>query len=147
MRHGISLLVPALVIALPAAAQTKADAEAIVKKAIAFAKTNGEEKALHEISNPNGQFKNGTLYIFVYDLNGNVMAHGANASMIGKNLINTRDVDGNLYILNLVNIGKIKGQGWLSFKFPNPVTHKIEPKIAFVEKYGNLIYGSGIYAI
>jgi len=66
--------------------------------------------------------------------------------MIGKNLINTRDVDGNLYVLNLISIGKTTGQGWLSFKFPDPVTHKIEQKMAYLEKYKDLIYGTGIYA-
>jgi hypothetical protein len=145
MRHGISLLVPALVLAMPAAAQSKADAEAIVRKAIAYAKVNGVEKALHEISNPAGQFKEGALYIFVYDLNGNVMAHGANANMIGKNLINTRDIDGNLYVMNLINLAKTKGKGWLSYKFPDPATHKIESKIACVELYDGLVYGSGVY--
>jgi hypothetical protein len=147
MRPVISLLVPALVLVMPAAAQTRPDAEAMVKKAIAYAKANGVEKALQEVSDPSGPFTKGELYIFVYDLSGNVMAHGAKTNMIGKNLLNTRDADGNPYVLNLINIGKTKGKGWLSFKFPDPVTHKIEPKTAYVELYDGLVYGSGVYAM
>ena len=52
---------------------------------------------------------------------------------------------GNLYVMNLTEIGKTKGKGWLSFKFPNPVTHKIESKAAYVELHDGLVYGSGAY--
>jgi len=145
MRYGMSIVIPALIMAVPAAAQTKADAEAMVKRGIAFAKTAGVEKALQEITNPGGQFKNGELYLFVYDLTGKVMAHGANPKMVGKDLIKFQDSDGKFYISELINIGKTKGSGWLSFRFPNPVTHQVEPKIAYVELSNGLVYGSGIY--
>ena len=145
MRHGLFLLVPALVLALPAAAQTKAEAEALVKKTVAYAKANGVEKCLHEVNNPAGQLKNGDLYIFVYDLNGTVMAHGANTKMIGKNLMKTQDGDGKFYVMDLVTLGKTQGKGWLAFKFPNPVTRAIEPKVAYVELYDGLVFGSGVY--
>ena len=145
MRRGPALIVPALILALPAAAQTKGEAEALVKKAVAFAKAKGVAKALHEINEPAGPFRHGELYLFVYDLNGVVVAHGGNAGMIGKNLMNTRDGDGELYVLKLVNLAKTKGGGWLSYQFPNPVNHQIEPKLAYVELYDGLIFGSGIY--
>ncbi len=40
-----------------------------------------------EINSPKGPFIDRDLYVFVYDLNGKVMAHRQNPKMIGKELI------------------------------------------------------------
>jgi hypothetical protein len=47
---------------------TAAEAEAMVKKAIAYLKANGKDKAFAEFSNPKGQFVDRDLYVTVYDL-------------------------------------------------------------------------------
>ena len=60
------------------------DAEGMVKKAIAFVKTNGKEKALAEFSNPKGPFVKGELYIYVLDPKEIIIAYGANQKFIGK---------------------------------------------------------------
>ena len=44
---------------------TAAEAEALVKKAVAFIKANGKDKAFAEFGNPKGQFTSKDLYIFV----------------------------------------------------------------------------------
>jgi len=44
---------------------TAAEAEALVKKAIAYMKSNGREAAFAEINNPKGKFTDRDLYIFV----------------------------------------------------------------------------------
>ncbi len=72
--------------AMGAQAQTKAtaaEATAMVKKGVAFAKANGKDKAYAEISNKAGQFIDRDLYLVVYGLDGTVRAHGANEKMIG----------------------------------------------------------------
>jgi cytochrome c len=124
---------------------TKEEASANVKKAIEYYKANGKEKAFKEISNPKGMFVKGDLYIFVYDLNGNCVAHGFNAKMIGKSLIDAKDPDGKLYVKERVTIAKTKGSGWQNYKFTNPTTYKIEKKSAYVEKIDNYVFGCGAY--
>jgi cytochrome c len=57
---------------------TKDEAQAMVKKAVAFVKAQGVEKGYAEISNKGGQFIDRDLYIVVYGLDGKVLAHGAN---------------------------------------------------------------------
>ena len=66
---------------------TTAEAESMVKKAVAYYKANGKDKSFAEFSNPKGQFVDRDLYIFVYDLTGKCVAHGANQKMIGIDLI------------------------------------------------------------
>ena len=124
---------------------TAAEAEAMVKKAIAFLKANGKDKGFAEIGNPKGQFVDRDLYIFVYDLNGKCVAHGANPKMVGKDLVEMKDTDGKYYVKERIEIAKTKGKGWQDYKFTNPVSKKIESKTAYIEKLDEMIVGCGIY--
>lgn len=97
----LASLMCALTLPLAAQAQTKAtaaEATAMVKKGIAFIKANGKDKGMAEISNKTGQFVDRDLYLVVYALDGTVRAHGANEKMIGKNLIDLKDIDGKEFV-------------------------------------------------
>ena len=124
---------------------TAAEAEAMVKKAIAMAKAKGNDAAFAEINNPKGQFTDRDLYVFVYDMSGKVMAHGLNLKMIGKELIDMKDADGKEFVKERVEIAKTKGSGWQDYKFTDPLTKRIEHKRAYIERHGDLIFGCGIY--
>ena len=122
-----------------------AEAEVIVKKAVAYLKANGNEKAYEEFTNGK-QFKDRDLYIFAYDFTGKNLAHGANAKLVGKDLSGLKDPDGKLILPPLIELAKMKGKGWSeSFKFRNPVTDKMEPKIVYVERVGDIFLGCGVY--
>ena len=125
------------------AAATKADAEAVVKKAIAFIKANGREKAIAEINA--GKLNKGAVYPVINDVNGMCLAHGTNIKLTGKNLIGLKDADGVPFVQKMVEVAKTKCHGWVDYKFTNPTTHKIEPKTAYVEKYEDLVVNAGIY--
>ena len=124
---------------------TAQEAEALVKKAISYIKAQGQEKAFAEISNSKGSFVDRDLYIFVYDMNGKCIAHGANQKMIGKDLREMKDTDGKSYVKERIEIAKSKGKGWQDYKFTNPLSKKIEAKTAYIEKLDDMIVGCGIY--
>lgn len=124
---------------------TAAEAEALVKKAIAFIKSSGKEAAFAEINNPKGRFADRDLYVFVYDMNGKCVAHGQNLKMIGKDLIDMKDADGKSFVKERIEIAKTRGSGWQDYKFTDPLTKKIERKRAYIERYEDLIVGCGIY--
>ena len=125
---------------------TPAEAEAMVKKAIAYIKAVGPEKAFAEISNLKGRFVDRDLYVVVYDLNGKCLAHGQNPKfLVGKDLIGMKDPDGKYYIKERVELAKTKSQFWQDYKFTNPVTKKIEPKSMYLERMGNFLVGCGVY--
>lgn len=124
------------------------EAVALVKKAAAYLKENGKEKAFAEFNKSDGSFVDRDLYIFAYSANGEGtnLAHGANPKLIGKNLLDLRDADGKAIVKNFIEAGNSKaGNGWVDYKWPNPVTKAVEPKTSYVEKVGDVILGSGVY--
>lgn len=127
------------------AAATPDDATAMVKKGVAFMKANGGEKGHAEITSKEGQFRKDDLYLVVYGLDGTVRAHGANEKMVGKNLIELKDIDGKLFVKERVELGKTKGIFWQDYKFTNPVTKKIEPKAMYCEKLDDAVVCGGVY--
>lgn len=124
---------------------TKAEAEAMVAKAVAYIKANGAEKAYNEFTNGT-TFKDRELYVIVYDLTGKNLAHGANAKLVGKDLIAMKDPDGKPLNQILVNLAKEKGKGWSEeFKFRNPTTDSLQRRIVYVEKVGDTFVGCGVF--
>lgn len=122
-----------------------AEAEAMVKKAVAYVKANGPEKSYDEFTNGKS-FKDRDLYIIVYDLNGKNLAQGANPKLVGKDLINLKDPDGKPIIQMFVDLAKGKGKGWVEgYKFLNPVSQKMEGKAMYLERVGDTLVGCGIY--
>jgi len=124
---------------------TTAEAEALVKKAVACIREQGREKAFAEINNKDGMFTNRDLYVFVYDMNGRGVAHGQNTALIGKDLINAQDPDRKYYVKERIEIAKTKGRGWQDYKFLNPKTNAVEDKTAYIERCDDLIVGAGAY--
>lgn len=142
------MAVMAIVVAAPAAAAQRAtleEAKALVKKAREYIRKNGRDKAFAEIDKRDGMFVDRELYIYVYDKNLKNLAHGGNPKLIGKDLSQLRDPDG-----NFVNQGLLKaamnGGGTYTFKFLNPNNGKIEKKTGYAEMEGDIMVGSGVYA-
>jgi cytochrome c len=147
-----SILFAVVALALSQGAQAEergsaAEASALVKKAVAYVKANGKDKAFAEFNNPKGQFVDRNLYIFVYDLKGTSLAigNGNSAKMVGKDLSDMRDADGTYIIKGLIAVANTKGSGWFDYKWPNPVTKAIEAKSSYVEKLDDIMIGCGTY--
>ena len=79
----------------------------MVKQGVAFIKANGRDKGYAEITNKAGKFVDRDLYLVVYGLDGTVRAHGANGKMVGKNLIDLKDVDGKPFVKERVELAKL----------------------------------------
>ena len=124
---------------------TEADATAMVMKGVAFIKANGRDKGYAEVSNKAGAFKDRDLYLVVYGLDGTVRAHGANERMVGKNLIDLKDIDGKAFVRERVEMAQAKATFWQDYKFTNPETKKIEPKAMYCEKLEDAVVCGGIY--
>jgi cytochrome c len=129
-----------------AADQATADeATAMVKKAVAYLKTNGKEKAIAEFNNAKGQFIDRDLYIVVLDMKGLCLAHGAQQRLVGKDLTELKDADNKKFTLNWIEVANSKGKGWVDYKWINPVSKAIEQKSSYVEKADDMVIGAGIY--
>lgn len=122
------------------------EAKALVEKAAAYIKANGQEKAFAAINDKNNKdFHDRDLYVFVRGMDGNTVAHGANTGMIGHTGLDLKDADGKLYNKEMIDLAKSKGSGWVDYRWVNPVDKKIEQKSSFVEKVDDVVVGAGFY--
>jgi cytochrome c len=142
------LLAVSLLLSAPAARAGNATADeatAMVRKGVAFIKAEGTEKGYAEISNKQGRFVDRDLYLVVYGLDGTVLAHGANDKMVGKNLLDLKDIDGKAFVKERVELAQTKGEFWQDYKFTDPVTKRIEPKTTYCERLEASVVCGGIY--
>jgi signal transduction histidine kinase len=129
---------------------TKEEAVAMVKRVQEMFKQDGADATFKAVSDPSTkEFHDRDLYPFIYfrdgDKKGLCVAHGARPALIGKNLIGLKDQDGIYLIRALADVANGPGSGWVDYKWPNPVTNKIEDKSSYVEKMGDYFVGVGVY--
>ncbi|HXQ67604.1 MAG TPA: cache domain-containing protein [Alphaproteobacteria bacterium] len=149
VRYLIALSLAALTMfgtAVAAEFGTKEEAVAMVKRVQEKFKTDGPEATFKAVSDKSTkEFHDRDLYPFIYDMSGLCVAHGARPVLIGKNLIDLKDQDGKYLVRELRDMAKDHGSGWVDYKWPNPITNKIEDKSSYVEKMGDYFVGVGIY--
>lgn len=126
-------------------AASKEEAVAMVKKAVRYIRQNGKDAALAEFSRPQGQFVDRELYIAALDLNGVMLAHGANPKLIGKMLLDIKDVNGKAFVREQIELARTKGGGWVEFEWVNPVSQKMERRSTYLERVDDYFVLSGVY--
>jgi signal transduction histidine kinase len=146
----LPLLVPALTLCgQGTTAPTPEKAQALVKAAIAFGRKNGVEALIRETNQTTGRFHAGSgaeLYIFIYDQQGVCRAIGFDtARWVGKNRLDAKDADGKYFLRELLKVAREKGEGWVDYRYENPVTKALEAKTSYVEMVEGLVVGAGIY--
>ena len=149
MKQFFAVLCATLMISVVAAwAATKAtpdQAKANAEAAAEFMKANGLDAANKEYEKPGGKFTKGDLYIFVMDYKGVMLAHGANPKLDGKNLITMKDTDGKELFVEMIDVAKNKGTGWVEYKWTNPESKKVEPKASYIIRVNDVFLGCGAY--
>src|SRR5882672_2193391 len=131
-------------IAAAADVASQDEAVSMVKKGVEFIKASGPEKGYAEITSKKGRFQDRDLYLVVYGLDGVVYAHGANEKMVGRNLIDARDIDGKSPVQEQLALARSKNAFWQSYKFTNPITKKPEPKQMYCERLEATVVCGGI---
>jgi cytochrome c len=142
---GLMLAVVPLGSAFAEGAPSKDDVVAQVKKAVAFYKSAGKDKALAEFNNKDGQFAKGEAYVDVHDVGGTCVAHPVTQSLVGLNRLEAADPSGKKFIKEIVDAAKSKTSGWISYQRKNPVDGKVENKLAYWEVSDGLIFKAGTY--
>ncbi|HTZ01139.1 MAG TPA: cache domain-containing protein [Xanthobacteraceae bacterium] len=151
MVRMLSMIAAAALLSLACSASasqngTKDEAVAMVKRVETMFAKDGAAATFKAVSDKSvAEFHDRDLYPFVYDMKGDCVAHGARPALIGKNLIDLKDQDGKYLIQEMVKIAEGPGSGWVDYKWPNPLTNKIEDKTSYVEKMGDYFVGVGVY--
>jgi signal transduction histidine kinase len=124
---------------------TPAQAEAMVKKAVAYIKASGKEKAYAAFTAKDPGFIDRDLYVVVYGLDGMVRAHGQNQKLVGQDLSDAQDVDGKYYVKERVDLAKAQPSFWQEYKFTDPLTKKVAPKRMYCERLEDSAVCGGVY--
>lgn len=108
----------------------------------------GLDATAQAIMNPaNIDFFDRDLYVFIFDMDGNVVAHGAKPPLVGKSLLGVRDQDGTMLVQEMVDGMRAGPEAWVDYKWPNPVTDAIEAKTSYVVRLGDGHFaGVGFYS-
>jgi signal transduction histidine kinase len=143
------LLGPILVMTSVAMAQergTKEEAVALADAAVEHVKQVGPEQAFKDFTNDKAKWTKKDLYVFAMDMKGNTLAHGANAKLVGRNMIEMKDANGVAFIAEMTKTAQTKGQGWVDYLWQHPETKKVQGKSTLVRKLANENWiGVGIY--
>ncbi|MFZ5806208.1 MAG: cache domain-containing protein [Verrucomicrobiota bacterium] len=121
----------------------KEKAVMFVKKAIEYYRANGKEKTIRILNDKQGPFVRGEYYVVMRQLDGLTLAHGGNVHMINKNVLQLTDTDGKYLIKDQIETVKTKGSGWVEYKWINPVSKMVEPKMSYVER----VEGEDVYMV
>jgi signal transduction histidine kinase len=121
------------------------DAKKWVDNAKDFYRASGKRIALAEYTNPNGQFVQDEMYIYVLNRQGTMLAHGVNERFVGEDFSDLKDSDGKSFIKEILETANTQGSGWVEYKWSNPVTKEVLPKKVYFKKVDDLIICSGVY--
>jgi hypothetical protein len=144
-----ALLVVALLCSGPAVAAgergTPDEAKALDLKAAALVEAQGD-KAFDVIGDRTGPLVDRDLYITVIDKQGIMRASGVNKNLVGTNTWEAEDPDGKKFVQEFWKVvANDSHEGWLTYKFVDPVTKKIAQKRTFLRQVGDYVVTCGSY--
>ncbi|TMO64463.1 methyl-accepting chemotaxis protein [Pseudoalteromonas aurantia] len=89
----------------------------------------------------------GDNYFWVNDFNPTMIMHPLKPQLDGNSLVNSKDPDGTRLFVEMVNVVKKQGEGFVPYKWPKPGAQTPVDKISFVKGFTpwQWIIGSGVY--
>jgi cytochrome c len=147
----IRVALPALAVLLAVTAlaaerrATPAEAVQMVRKAVATIRKDGGARTYASITDRHGPFVARDLYVTVWGLDGTVRAHGLNPNMVGKNLLDLRDIDGKPFIRERMHTARTQASFWQDYQYTHPMSKRIEPKRMYCERLDDSVVCGGIY--
>jgi len=124
---------------------TPDEAKAMLKKAVAHYKVVGRKQALADFTAKKSPFADRDLYVFCIGPDRIEVANGGFPSYVGMSADALKDAEGNAVGKAILDVASSKGEGAVEYLWLNPVSHKTEAKISFVEKVGDDVCGVGAY--
>ncbi|KKR96430.1 MAG: Cache, type 2 domain protein [candidate division TM6 bacterium GW2011_GWE2_41_16] len=120
-------------------------AEQLVKAAINLAQQKSARAAFEQISNPMGAFVRGDIYLWAYNMLGECKAHGNNPAMIGQDLLNWQDSNGQYRNKEMIKLVKDAGKGWIEYIENGAIKRAYVEKMEDPISKESFIFGAGYY--
>jgi cytochrome c len=124
---------------------TPAEAKAMLEKAAEHYKSVGREQALADFNAKKPPFFDRDLYVACMDSKHVIVANGGYPQLVGTSADAWRDADGKAMGKAVSDATSSNGEGSVEYRWYNPVSGKIEPKVGFVQKIGDDILLVGAY--
>lgn len=137
------LLVPLLWVG-PVQAQeygTQEEAQAMAENAAALFHAEGADAAFTAF-NGDADFVDRDLYVFAIGTDGDVVAHGSNPNLLGRNVLELRDPSGREFVREFI---AVEDSAWVDYQWQNPETGAVEDKTSYVINLGDYVIGVGVY--
>lgn len=125
---------------------TRAEAQALLERAVALIQSAGPDKAYASFNNPQGGFMHDDQYVFVVGLDdGRYRASGASPQLNGMDVRGMRDAAGNTLFEAMIALARQKGSGTVDYVWRNPATNAVESKHTLIQRVGDVLVGVGYY--
>lgn len=97
------------------------------------------------------RYCNGEGYMYVADLNGVVLMHPVAPHLLGKNSISLKDVNGKLFVVEMIEKVNKTGEAWYTYSWPKPGQKTPSDKCGYAKKTTmdgkDVTVASGLYDI
>ena len=117
----------------PPASERADQTKALVNKAAALIESKGKA-AFSEFRVKGSEWFHGDTYLFVYDLQANVLLNPAFPAREGTNVKGQKDANGKLFHDAIIRTAEIEGSGWVDYMFPKPGQNQPSQKWAYVKR-------------
>jgi len=125
---------------------------ALVDAAAATIRQDGLTSACAQFAQKNSRWYFGQYYLFVYSLDGTAVCHAASPSLVGKNLMGLRDMNGKPIVRFITDVGKQPrpdAAGWVFYLWQEQAQLGPSWKSAYLRKVETngttYVVGSGLY--
>ena len=149
---GVSCILIAMIVASFAGTVIADDSaaaavKAVVERGVIMAIVEGQDAALAAIGNPDGPFIDGDLYLFAGLLSDVIMVAHPYSSLVGQDLTDYQDPEGNYLFANFVAVASDAGAGWSEYWWPKPDAEEASRKLTYIMKVAgqDLYIGCGYY--
>lgn len=124
---------------------TPQEAKAMLNKAVAHYSQAGRKQALADFNAKKAPFGDRDLYVVCLSSDHKIIANGGFPQYVGFSADLLKDADGKSVGRQGWEVASSKGEGAVRYRWMNPVTRKIEPKITYFAKAGEDVCGVGAY--
>ena len=124
---------------------TPAEAKAMLEKAVEHYNSVGRKQALADFTGKKPPFVDRDLYVACIGPDHTIIANGGFPYLVGSSADAWKDADGKSLGRTSFEVASSKGEGSVAYRWYNPVSGKLEPKVLFVQKIGDDVCGVGAY--
>jgi signal transduction histidine kinase len=142
---SVAVLIGFIVVSVPAFGKashgTMDEAKDLALRAAAYVREVGEEAAFKAF-NAGGEWVDRDLYVVVNNESGISPVNAKVPEMVGRNMYDLKDSNGKYFVRDIL---KVKTEGWVEYKWLDPLTKRLSTKHSYVVRVGSNLIFVGAY--